>query len=324
MNTDIGGSIAIKGFNYQKASMILVMIKNFTKKDFKIIPEAKDDFEIKYEDKTYFIQVKGTKNLSISNLTRRNKTKKSDTKPSILEKSMSPGKEDDIRKLFLYSLIESTKKELTENRSYEIISPIYRFSDKQKQVIIERLQLHDSDIKRLNNQYIYITPFRNNYNDAMTFLKGTLVSEGLIADNQRAQLILGELCLQIDEKSEIKLLDIKDYEKKEINGEYLSQVFTTTEQMNYFDNILDKLNLNHLKRMKVKKEKAKIPFLYNNLKKQIKDNIQIETLSDLNDEDAIEYLIDFIKELADNCNKELLYALAIECYCELGEDIYAD
>ena len=56
-----GGAIAIKGFNYQKASIILIMINNYQREDFLIIPEAEDDFQVYVDGKTIFIQVKGEK-----------------------------------------------------------------------------------------------------------------------------------------------------------------------------------------------------------------------------------------------------------------------
>ncbi|MBB6696659.1 hypothetical protein [Clostridium algidicarnis] len=47
---DNGGAIAIKGFNYQKASIILVMIKNYSRDGFHVIPEAEDDFQVHVDD----------------------------------------------------------------------------------------------------------------------------------------------------------------------------------------------------------------------------------------------------------------------------------
>src|SRR5690625_5850965 len=129
---DTGCATAIKVFNYQKASMILVMIKNHRKEAFMVIPEAEDDFEIRYENKCFFIQVKGTKNLSLTKLTKRPSGKKVKEKPSILEKTISPGEDSDIRKIFLWSLIDSTKKELEEEYNHQIISPIYKLSSDQK------------------------------------------------------------------------------------------------------------------------------------------------------------------------------------------------
>ena len=63
-----GGAIAIKGFNYQKASIILVMINNYSRDGFKVIPEADDDFQILVEGQNIFIQVKGEKNLTLKQL----------------------------------------------------------------------------------------------------------------------------------------------------------------------------------------------------------------------------------------------------------------
>lgn len=41
-----GGAIAIKGFNFQKAAISFIAIKNYDKPNFHILVEAKDDFEV--------------------------------------------------------------------------------------------------------------------------------------------------------------------------------------------------------------------------------------------------------------------------------------
>lgn len=70
---DNGGATAIKGFNYQKASIILVLLKNFEKEEFAIVPEAGDDFEVHVDNKKIYVQVKGTKQLSLKKLIGRKK-----------------------------------------------------------------------------------------------------------------------------------------------------------------------------------------------------------------------------------------------------------
>lgn len=317
---DTGGSIAIKGFNYQKASMILVMIKNYRKNNFMVIPEARDDFEVRYEDESFFIQAKGTKNLSLSDLTRQSKNKKKEIKPSILEKNIIPGDKSNIRKIFLWSIINSTKKNLKKVSKDRIVSPIYKFSDEQKEEIISKLNLNQEQVTRLNNQFIFITPFKNNNKIAITFLKGEMVNEGLMSSNQRAQVILGELVLQIDQKSEIEIIDERDYDKKIINGNYLHKIFTTVEQMQNFDRILNNLPISSMKKMKIKNEKVKIPLLFQNIKSRIKEKISVDELLEISDLEALKILINLAEKENDKINNEQLWALAIECYCELGEE----
>lgn len=60
--SDNGAATVIKGFNYQKAAIMLVMINNYQKQHFKVIPESKEDFEVYVDYEIYFIQVKGKKN----------------------------------------------------------------------------------------------------------------------------------------------------------------------------------------------------------------------------------------------------------------------
>lgn len=73
---DNGGAVAIKGFNYQKASIILVMINNYHRDNFSVIPEAEDDFQVHVDGKNIFIQVKGEKSITLSKLITKDIIKK--------------------------------------------------------------------------------------------------------------------------------------------------------------------------------------------------------------------------------------------------------
>ncbi|EKF36819.1 Lamassu anti-phage system protein LmuA [Bacillus xiamenensis] len=311
---DNGGAIAIKGFNYQKASIILVMIHNFEKDNFIVIPESREDFEIHLGQDTYFIQVKGTKKLSIGKLKSR-----PSGKASIIEKNLSPGNDGDIRKIFLWDIAELTKNELISQEG-TLIPMKHSLSSKQKTEIINTLDLDEEQKNRMNNQYIYITPFPNDINLALTFLKGEMVNENLLVSNDRAKLVLGELSLEIDRKSEIVVSTESDVERKKIDGNYLKQVFINVKQKEMFDEILDNLSINTIMKKKVKKEKLRIPLLYQNIKEQTKKKADINLLMRENDEGAINYLRDLLVDIVPDMKPtELSIALAIDCFCELGE-----
>lgn len=312
---DNGGAIAIKGFNYQKASIMLIMINNYQKDNFMIIPEARDDFEVRYDDKTIFIQVKGTKKLSVTNLIKQNKGKK-----SVLEKNLIVGKNSDIRKVFLWDMIDSDKEKLEEEENSRITSPIYKFSKEQQEIIKSKLNLSQNQIKRLNNQFIFITPFENNNETTITFLKGEMVNKDLMMSNKSAQNVLGELVLQIDQKSEISINNTFDFEKKIISGNYLKEIFTTVHQMDDFNEVLDTLSMNTMKKKKIRLEKLKIPIIFKNVKGIVKDNISAEILFDLTNIEALDLIIEVAKKENRGMNDEQLWALAIECYCELGDE----
>lgn len=90
-----GGAVAIKGFNYQKASLILVMINNYSRDGFKVVPEADDDFQIHVDGQNIYIQVKGEKSITLAKLINE----------KIIEKNLVPGQDEDIRK-YLCGILE--------------------------------------------------------------------------------------------------------------------------------------------------------------------------------------------------------------------------
>ncbi|MDG0184839.1 hypothetical protein L0C98_23485, partial [Salmonella enterica subsp. enterica] len=144
--------------------------------------------EVHFDNHSVYVQVKGTKKLSISNMTsnsittklkyisfkgnipngtvcvkvidKRNLNKKNNYKKklSIIEKNLVPGKDNDKRKIFLFDLIPSVKDKLIESEdSIDLVPTIYSFSDTQKSEIAKKLKLEGSKLSRLENQYIYIT-----------------------------------------------------------------------------------------------------------------------------------------------------------------------
>ncbi|QWI48170.1 MULTISPECIES: dsDNA nuclease domain-containing protein [Bacillus cereus group] len=313
-----GGAIAIKGFNYQKASIILVMIHNYKKDNFKVIPESSEDFEIQLGDTTFFIQVKGTKKLSVKNLIKRTKKRSGAMSPSIIEKNLAPGNDTDKRKIFLWDLSENTKDKLVSQIG-NLVSPIYCLSNEQKETVKESLELDNSQKNRLDNQKIYITPFSNDLDVALTMLKGVMVSRNLLVTNDRAKIVLGELSLEIDQKSEILVTNDSDIERKEINGEYLKKVFINIQQKELFDEVLNNLSINSVMKYRIKMEKSRIPLIYQTVKDNVKKQADTSLIKTKSDDEAINYFLDILKAVAPEIeNTELSTALAIDCFCELG------
>ena len=232
-----GGAIAIKGFNYQKASIILIMINNYQREDFLIIPEAEDDFQVYVDGKTIFIQVKGEKNITLQKLISK----------EIIKKNLIPGHDEDIRKIFVWDIGENFQNSLKEIVSGNIISPLLNYSDEDLKRIADNLNLNENQQIRLKNQYIYKTPFNNNLTEAIKRLFGELVSHNLHINNESGRALLSELSLMIDQKSEIIVLD-NNYSQKTIDNVYLKKVFARVEQHQKFDRILDKLSYNELKK----------------------------------------------------------------------------
>lgn len=311
---DNGGAIAIKGFNYQKAAIIHVMIKNFDKDNFKVIPESREDFEVHLEQDTYFIQVKGIKKLSLGKLMSRPKGK-----PSIIEKNLSSGDENIIRKIFLWDLIEGTKNELV-SKTGNLIPLKYCLSDEQRLEVIKKLKLNDEQINRLKNQYIYITPFPNDLSLALTVLKGEMVDEDLLVTNERAKVVLGTLCLEIDQRSEIEVTNDGDIKRKEIDSAFLKRIFMRVRQKELFETVLNNLSINTLMKERVKKQKYRIPLLNQSLKMKLKNEVDFSNVLKMNDEDAINYIKNSLINIEPNIDMETAIALSIDCFLEWGEE----
>ncbi|MBF0015501.1 DUF4297 domain-containing protein [Enterococcus casseliflavus] len=319
--SDNGGAIAIKGFNYQKAAIMLVMIDNYQKQNFKVIPESKEDFEVHIDDEIYFIQVKGTKKLSVKSLIKREK-KETKIAESIIEKNLEPGTDRNKRKIFVHSLADTTKKDLISEAG-TIVTPVYRLSDKQKETVIDSLNLSDSQKKRLENQKFYITPFSNDAILASTHLKGKMVDKDLLVTKKRADLVLGALIQEIDAKSEIEVVSARDIPRKIIDSKFLKEVFVNVQKKDMFDSILEKLPYNHLKKMKIGMEKTKLLVSYQSLKEKIKSEINIEQLMDMtSDEEIVVTIVKEIEKIQPTFgNEELKIAISIDCYCEIGGEL---
>ncbi|QOV19232.1 DUF4297 domain-containing protein [Blautia liquoris] len=309
--TDNGGAIAIKGFNYQKACIILVMIKNYSRDEFHIIPEAEDDFQVHIDDKNIFIQVKGSKCMTLNKLIKK----------EIIGKNLIPGQDEDIRKIFFWDISASFKKELTVLPTGNITSPLLKYTDEHKDKITTELQLDESQKERLDNQFLYTTPFNNDLTEAISRLFGEMVTQGLHVDKESGRAVLAELSLMIDQKSEV-LVSGDDYTEKTINGEYLKNIFIRVQQLDLFDEILDKSKYNTFKKERIRFERTKILIHYQNTKKKAKEhcnccNLDFENSSE---DELIDELVTIVRETDDTISDvNLLVAISVECLCDLWE-----
>ncbi|MDE8082594.1 hypothetical protein PT105_08120 [Erysipelothrix rhusiopathiae] len=307
---DNGGAVAIKGFNYQKASIILVMINNYHRDNFSVIPEAEDDFQVHVDGKNIFIQVKGEKSITLSKLITKD----------IIKKNLYSGQDDDTRKIFVWDMGRNFKNDLIENKDGNIVSPLFRYSVGDSTRIISDLNLDISQQKRLNNQYIYITPFSNNLTEAIKRLFGEMVDQELHVNNETGRALLAELILMIDQKSEISVQD-DNLDEKIISGEYLKNLFVRVEQFQMFDKVLNKLPHNGLKKEKIKQERTKILIGYQNIKIKTKRDCNSLDLENLSEQELVEQIIQIIRKYDKTLlNDNLINAIAIECLCELWEE----
>lgn len=241
--------------------------------------------------------------------------------PSIIEKNLEPGEDSAKRKIFIYNLVDSSKKEYDEENG-TIVTPVLKLSQEKSNEIMKSLNFTQSQIKRFNNQKIYITPFSNDLSIALTFLKGEMVNRNLVVTKERADLVIGTLCLEIDSKSEILINGKNDSVRKEINSEFLKEIFVNVQQKELFEEILEKLPYNAIKKRKIKFEKTKIIFSYQNIKERLKKNFDYNQLLNVTEEEIVTTFSNKIKSLDPTIsNEELIIAISIDCFCELGGEI---
>ncbi|KQU24469.1 hypothetical protein ASG65_17725 [Bacillus sp. Leaf13] len=311
---DNGGAIAIKGFNFQKACIILVVLDNYLKEDFYITVEAEDDFVVKYKDYQAFIQVKG-QNTSI------NKIKKIKEGTSIIQKNISSGDSTDTHKIFVLNFSNSDIKHMVRTEPGNICDKIYSFNNVQLKELISHLsyaKLPDLD-ERLKNTYIYIASFAKSLDDAILYLLGKLNHYDISIDNQRGRGIIAELALIIDQKSEKKIINPSDKEFKKIQSDYFKELLTKSQKLSEFQEILKGLDYSIIFKKKIELKRTKIAILFISIKKEIKSEIKkIKNYEELPEATIIDHILSIYSS---KYEKSLLIAIIIESLIEIGDEI---
>lgn len=313
---DNGGAEAIRGFNFQKANLILLAINNYMKPNFKIYIEAEDDIVVSFDEYKAFIQVKKQSH-TFNSLMKKEKpkglnkdgSKKLNEKLSILEKNLSAGEIGDVFKIFVKDIGVTDKKQLKIKKPGQICINLHELNDEAKIEILSKLSSEYTH--KLDNFYLHISPLGEEYEEAQTYLIGSLNKIDVSVDNNQGRTIIAELTLNIDNKSQHIIEDISDKELKYMDSEYFSNVFITSKAIIKFEKVLDTLNY------RIKKERLKIDLTKVTLKEEIKDFIQ--TLDELEDLSNLEIVKIVLEKYLDKEEHNLLIAIAIESICEIGE-----
>ncbi|MGH2325470.1 dsDNA nuclease domain-containing protein [Leuconostoc lactis] len=316
--SDNGGAIAIKGFNFQKAAAILVILYNLKEKNFVLVPEASEDFEVRKDKLVYYVQVKSVKSLSVNRMITQDKDTQKNAIPgtSIIEKNLVPGNTVDRRKIIVSDLINKDRNGLIKIESELSISPSFIWSTEQKDLISSKLSLNDEQVQRLGNQEVFKTPFQDDMSEAIIHLTGVMAHVGLEVTKDSAYAALGTLGLMIDEKSEI----IDDGQNKEITGRFIKKLFDKAHKSKLFEEILDGLNLSVIQKIKIKKEKVKIKQIYISLTTELEkkfDNSQF--LGNNDTKEMIDLINQEVFSLDPTLNDNLALALSVDCLCNLME-----
>ncbi|WP_026702928.1 hypothetical protein [Salibacterium aidingense] len=291
---DNGGAFAIKGFNFQKASIALIAIKNFDKSNFQVYVEAKEDFQVEFDQFQAFIQVK-SKKLTLNKILNNkelilykniisSKVVNSNTKYKIITKDFS---ENDLRNMVV-------------DNDGEICAPLYTYNEKQFKEIINKLNSQGKvkNLKdRLRNSYIYVTPFKDNMEDAVLFLIGAMDQKKIEVSKDRGKMAINELFTLIDQKSELIIEDHEDMEMKKIVQEDLKEIFKTTSQFDALYEVLRETSYNYFNKERIKKEQLKILSMYKSEKAAAKNELKD---FDLDKDVSIDSLIKDAIQIADS------------------------
>lgn len=306
--SDNGGAIAQKGFTYQNHVVALVAIRNYLKPNFIIYVEAKDDFEVMYDEKYHAcIQVKGVKDLSLTKL-----LKSSNNKPSIFDKNLSSGTDESTYKIVVYKFSEKDLKDMQEQiDTEELFYNSWILSDEQKNRI---------NNKRINNFALVKTEFNNTTNSARTFLKGELVDQKIMVDG-RSDIILNELLQQIQQRSEKEIVSEADRELKKITSSEIALILQKVTAKARFEEELRKFKFTSIKNEKIKREESKIILEYMVAKKAViqflkSDKFRLEN-------ESLEQLMPDILILPklNGLSENSKYAVGISAYCDILEGI---
>ncbi|TKJ93646.1 DUF4297 domain-containing protein [Paenibacillus sp. CFBP13512] len=321
---DNGGAEAIKGFNFQKANLILLAIENYQKQEFKIYIEAEDDIVVSYKNYKAYIQVKKQKH-TFNSITKKVSKKIKDAddnkittlSASILEKNLSSGSDSDTYKIFVKDIGSSDKKKLNLKKPGSICTEVYMLSKDAKEQIINVLPNNFKN--KLDNFYFYISPINDDLTEAVKYLVGCLNGINVSVDENRGRIVIAELALTIDQKAQEILSSTVDKELKAMNTDYFSKVFVTYETLNQFDRVLNSLGYNELITRKIKSERLKIELNSTDLKKDIKEELQKlyedEELQNLSNREIIDIIIGNFQ--SSSFGRNTLISVAVECLCEV-------
>ena len=102
----------------------------------------------------------------------------------------------------------------------------------------------------------------------------------------------------------------------------MKNIFIRVQQLDLFDEILDKSKYNTFKKERIRFERTKILIHYQNTKKKAKEhcnccNLDFENSSE---DELIDELVTIVRETDDTISDvNLLVAISVECLCDLWE-----
>lgn len=313
--SESGGSIAIKGFNYQKAVISYIAILNHKKENFQILVENQDDAEVLIEDKKTFIQVKSEK-LSINKICKQdNKSKK-----SILSKLIDKSYPGAFYKIFTTNKFnEADKKNLEKVCGQIVPCDVFRCSSEQTKLLLASLQADTSNTYELNEKlerlFLAISPFEDKYETAIPFLLGVMSEEKISVDGNRGRIALNEIFTQIDIKSELDPLKSQSIiHKKQLTKDDLDLILITADKeelrKDLHKELLEECSFSKTLKYSIRRELFNLYTTHKSLKNKVRDVLGDFDLTDGKEADQIKSL--YHRVGTKHKNDSALYAVIID------------
>ena len=313
--SDNGGGYAIRGFNYQWAVLALIAIRNLKKDDLKMIVESKDDIEVLLSGSHTFIQVKSAK-LSFSKITSNSEEDKTD---SVLIKLISKGSNGERYKIVSPNNFASKdRKKLKLCSTGVVFSDYYCLSEEAVVELLEMLNIEEDqegDFRRkLSGMCFHFTEFSPNMEAAIRSLLGFMTENNIQVDDSRGVNALAQFILYA------QIIAEKDgSQNKELQLNYVRQIFKTTETHQRETNILGRLSFSILDEDRIKIEKAKIPLMYQTEKNKFLQNLQSYPIEGKTEARIISEWREIVAELS-NLSEPAISAILIEILAKRIEE----
>ncbi len=318
---DNGGAIAIKGFNFQHAVAALIIICNYEKENFSIYLETKDDIEVTYSDNNFFIQAKSNQ-LTLNGLVKADKQNK-----SILSKSLSKtsDKKHNYYKIATIEFSEQEQKKLNKKVSQHLFNnnEIYEINAEAKTKLIDALikQGLEEEVSKtkLDNCYIYFTPFSKNSENSYYYLLGFMNQCNINVDGGRGKLLLNELLNLIQQKAEKIINNDNEKECKQLNSAFLKSLIKTDKYLTAKDTFVQKLEeqnvINIQNSIQIKEFLLSVGLKHLALKNKVRNSIgTIDIKSDF--VETIKDLLEKVQNAFTEENRNLLLAIIIDLYID--------
>lgn len=315
MTIDSGGSVAIKGFNYQKAVIAYLAVLNYQKDGFQIIIENQDDAEVFAENNKFFIQIKSEK-LSLTKIDRQDKNTKRSILGKLLDKNF-PGAAYKIVTTNKFS--EADKKHLEKVAGMLVPCDVFKYSLEQQQKFEEALKVENlpcAGLKdKIGKSFLVISPFEDKLDTAVPFLLGVMSDRNICIDGNKGRASLTELFTQIDIKSEIDPNKHQNLlSRKELTKANLDKIFVEVDKEAFRSDlrkeILDECTLPKSIKFKVIREFFNLYTIHRSLRRKIAEQLEQVSIDTSNEAAQVKTLCDGLS--AEKTDKSILYAIIID------------